>query len=79
MSLNDLGELLFILAVVILVLVFLAALILHVFSVPLDIRVADQCIQCGYPDHKVLGGIGYCIRLESGTEIVRPVSEACSR
>ncbi len=40
-----------------------------------DIR--DECIVCGYPSHIISGGDGYCIKLEDGTEVVRPVEEAC--
>ena len=35
------------------------------------------CLECGYPDSTVHDDIGYCIRLENGTEIVVPVDKAC--
>jgi hypothetical protein len=39
--------------------------------------VKGQCLKCGYPDYIMHIGVGYCTRLEHGTEVVVPVGEAC--
>ena len=41
--------------------------------------VRQQCLACGYSDHIRVWPDDYCIRLESGTEVVRLVEEACQR
>lgn len=42
-------------------------------------NVKGQCLRCGYPKHVVHMNVGYCIRMESGSEIIVPVDEACPR
>lgn len=59
-------------ALVLLAVAFIAALI---FAATIE----GQCLACGYPDSKIYGVNGYCVRTEDATEIVVPVEEACRR
>jgi hypothetical protein len=41
--------------------------------------VKNQCLRCGYPDVTHDDEFWYCLKLESGTDIVRRLDEACER
>jgi len=51
-----------------------------IINPPLSYKtVRDLCLECGYSDSQRSSENGYCIRLESGTEIVVPMESACDR
>ncbi len=41
--------------------------------------VENQCLRCGYPDATHDEEFWYCLKLESGTDIIRRLDEACKR
>ena len=42
-------------------------------------EVKGLCLECGYPKHVVHDGVGYCLRIEAGYDVIVPVEEACPR
>jgi hypothetical protein len=59
--------------------ILLFTLIVFSLSAIYGTNVKSECLRCGYPDHIVYMNVGYCLRIEDGTEVVVSVDNACPR